>query len=407
MNAHLLCLLAVSLPAAETAQNDSVYTPRSEFAMAIRGQSPFYEGGPGMQPSPGVTLGEGYNNPTFTSPGTTPGYVPNQQFTPVAPGVVGSPGIVGGPSYDPFMNGLPPGAVNTIPGYGSPYGQFASPLNGPQPFRFGWTTRWDFTYIFEGDATADGGTDIGNIDVFELDLEWEYVTQGPRGWIWTWTPSFGYRHFDGPQPGVLPNGPAPNINSSFFSFGLPVKINSPSNGPWSWEGGFSPSINSDLDQSWNSDAWNFDAHMVTYFRANPEWMWAIGAAYWQRAEDIVIPYGGLIWTPNQNWEWRFIFPKPRVDVFLGNWASGPTWLYVGAEYQVESYQAGITGSPTRSTDQLQIEDWRAFLGLRGDNGHLAHYIEVGAVFDRQYSFKDDTVGFEADDALMLRFGFRY
>lgn len=402
MKAHLLFLLAISIPAIANAQvHSTIYSPQSDFDMAIRGQSPspFYGGG-GTDPN--VTLGEGFSSPTFTDPNAGgPVIMPNQPFTPT------SPGVVGGPGYDPFLNGLPPGAQNGIPGYGTPFSPYSSQLNGPQPYRFGWTTRWDFTYLFDADATADDGTGLGDLDVFEIDLAWEYVTQGQRGWIWTWTPSIGYRHFDGPQVGVVPAGPGPNIESSFFSFASPIKVNSPSNGPWSWEGGFSPSINSDLSQSLTSDAWNFDAHMVTYFRANPEWMWAIGAAYWQRAEDIVIPYGGLVWTPNRNWEWRFIFPNPRVDVFVGNWFNAPTWMYVGAEYQVESYQASIAGSPTRGKDQLQIEDWRAFWGIRSDNGWLASYFEVGAVFDRKFSFKDDTIGFEADEAVMLRFGFRY
>ena len=89
---------------------------------------------------------------------------------------------------------------------------------------------------------------------------------------------------------------------------------------------------------------------VVFLRASPQLMIALGAAYWKRVDDIVLPYAGVVWTPNDYWEFRLMFPKSRISYFLGNWWGAATWVYGGVEYNVEAYQIDLTSPGGQADD---------------------------------------------------------
>lgn len=394
----LFCLIAATSLAAAPQQHQTIYPSNSPFEMAIRGQSadPFFSGSGGMT-----------TQPTF---GNQPSYPGTIAATPTAfqGGMTGQPFPSQGmdsfytnptaPTYDPFLTQSPLSTASPFGPYGgAPIGTYA--LNGPQPYRFGWSDRISAGYIFGSGTEDENGVDTGDMAVFELDIIKEYVTQGAGGYIWKVSPEFNYREWTGPG--------SPNLPPNVYRLAAGVELTTPKHGPWTAQFGVKPQLASDFNANFNSNAWMFDTDIKLFYQQSPELTWAIGAMYWDRVDDIVLPFGGLIWTPNQNWEWRLIFPNPRVDVFLGNWYTGPTWFYVGAEYHVESYQ--VTIDPTDYQDQIQLEDWRAFIGLRGDTGTFAHFIEVGVVFGREAEFRREeaTPSFDTDPGLLLRGGVRF
>ncbi len=290
-------------------------------------------------------------------------------------------GGMGAPSGDPFL-----GAPATGSGY-------TMRLNGPQPYRFGWTTRLDFGYLPSESTDAP----LGDFGVFEFDSEIEYTTPLPDGWIFSSVPQFNYRSWDGPSGVGMP----PNA----YRFGWDLELSTPANAGWSVQLGFNPSLTSDFEQSLNSEAYNWDGRVVAFFHQSPSVTWAIGAAYWDRVDDIVIPYAGVVWTPNQLWEFRLIFPKPRVSVFIGKPWGIATWLYASGEYHVEVYQIGLDPSGLR--ERVQLEDWRLMLGLRNDNGFLSTFVEGGWVLGRDVEFANGTPGFGIGDGFIVRAGLRY
>lgn len=373
-------------PPSESGQN--LFELSESYETVIRGQSFDY----GVPPAGAYSSGT-YGSPTYN--GGPNGF--SNLFNPYGGATLGN---------DPFA-----------PGYANPP---VGGLNGAQPFRQGWTERLTFTWLdkssvkaINGPTANNGvanGTDMGNLGVFEIDLAKSYTTFGAQGWAWTWAPEFNYVQFDGPG--------APNIDSSLYAFSSKIQLNSPQSGPLSWQIGFTPRIATDFEKSLNSDAWQFDGELVAFYQSSPTWKWVLGATYWDRVDDIVLPYAGAVWTPNQYWEWRLIFPKPRVDVFLGTPWGHATWLYAGGEYNVESYQVLVDPTGTRPDgsaanvpgayeDAIQIEDIRTYLGLRFDNGWLASFIEAGVSFDREFQFDNGSQDFEASSAFMLRAGFRY
>jgi hypothetical protein len=134
-------------------------------------------------------------------------------------------------------------------------------------------------------------------------------------------------------------------------------------------------------------------------------MVALGALYWDRVDDIVLPYAGIVWTPSDYLEFRLLFPKPRVSLFLGAPSGVATWAYVSGEYHVESYEIEL--SPPGSRDQVQFEDWRVLGGLRFESGWLTSFIEAGWVFDRDVEFRSQGTDFDIDTGFIGRVGFRY
>jgi hypothetical protein len=345
-------------------------------------------------------------SPTFTTPGMVdPNAAAQLPYPNLQQPTVINPYGNTAPGFDPFQ-----AQQGTIMAPGGAYGQQIDPysgqmmnpnvsgLNGAQPYRFGWTNRWNFNYIFGADVNDKAtGTNNGELKVFELDWMLDYVTQGPSGWVWTWTPEFNYRELQGPG--------FPDMPPNLYRFGSAFRLDSPEVGPWHFQASFTPAIATDFQSSIKSDAFQFDGLLALYYRASPQWLFAVGAMYWDRVDDIVLPYGGLIWTPNQFVEMRLIFPRPRIDIFLGAPNGHAIWLYAGGEYHVESYAMVVDSTAVR--DQVQSTDWRAFAGLRKDNGWLASFVEGGYVFNREYEFKQSTPAFDVDDGFFVRAGLRY
>lgn len=364
-------------------QQTTIYTPRPEFEAVIRGQSPqTYDLGPNSGgagvPSPDPYFGGG------ASP---------------APQGYASPGMMPAqPGYDPFL-GSPYSGLQPAP-TGPVYG-----LNGPQPARLGWTTHWDFQYV--APSNLDAG---GEVTVFGADWAADYVFQNPNGWLWKFTPEVNYREFNfsgAGNPLIQPNGPNdPGISDNYYRLAHRFEATSPGQGPFSARFGFTPAIATDFEKQLNSQAWNFDLDATAYFRSSPTLMWVGGVLYWDRAEDFILPHAGVVWNPNQFWEIRAVYPNPRADVFIGTPFGIATWLYAGAEYSVESFQAGEIQA---TKPQLQVEEWRAFAGVRWEGCRFASYLDFGYAFDRKWNIHSGfgTSDLGPADAFLLRYGIRY
>lgn len=357
---------------------ETVYVPRPEFLAAVRGQNatPYDEIPNGNTPF----YQNNGNGAALTDPNAGAQAMP-YMGAPVQPLPYG----------DPFLGGG--GMVAPMPYTGPGHGPFAFGTNGPQPYRFGWTSRWYAGYMPKEDASGP----LGDFGIFEAGVELEHTSPLPDGWIFSSTPQYDYRAWDGPVGIGLPG--------SVHRIGWDLELSTPANSPFSIQFGFNPSVNSDFEGSTNSDAWNFDGRVVGFLRTSDQLMWALGAGYWDRVDDIIIPYAGLVWTPNDIWEWRLVFPQPRVSVFIGNPWGIATWLYLSGEYHVESYQIEL--QPVGAREKIQIADWRAMLGLRSDNGFVSTFIEAGWVFDRQVEFKYTTPDFDIDSGFIGRAGIRY
>lgn len=352
----------------EVEETDTVSTASGD--LVFRGQSdPFYTIPVGVSPIPAISGEQSFSGEPILM----------AQGDPFAGGQMAPPPA----SFDPF----------------TPQGVYG--INGPQPYRLGWKEQLDWAIAPNQGTSPDFGTFGWN----ELNYTKEYNRAGRRGGMWSFSPQINLRWLEGPS------GPtAPAIESDMYRFGLGIKYATPQtpNGV-SFEFGFNPSIASDLGQPLTGDAWQFDAHAASFWRTGPTWMWVLGVMYWDRKDDIILPYAGAVWTPNDYFEARILFPKTRLEWFMGTPYGVPTWLYATAEYHVEAFEVGFANASATQPDStiMQIEDYRIMGGVRWETGWLETFMEGGIILDRNVDFGAGGPDFEVDESFMARVGFKF
>ena len=193
-----------------------------------------------------------------------------------------------------------------------------------------------------------------------------------------------------------------------YHFGYEVRMETPRNaGPYSFMLSFTPSLNTDLQSTPGGDAWNLDARGALFYQLDQYWQVALGLQYWDRVNDRILPYGGLIYT-DDFWEWRFTFPEARVNLFLGSEYMWAKWLYLRAEYHVEAYEIDTRIAGVNGREQVELRDWRALIGLKMDTGYYDWFFEGGWVFGRDVRFSESTTAdFDIGTGFIGQLGFRF
>ena len=392
MNTQILCILSVFAAQAETDGDARIPRASAVFNAALRGEnyrpamnnSAVGVSGPLFRSSAFIVRGQNtYDEDPVTKNPATP---PVETFA-APPEVQGTVGQSGTYPNDPFM-GQPPGGPDPFGGQSS-FGVF-----GPQPYRFGWSSRYDAGYLFSENTKGTAGT----FAVAEANAALRYSAPLVNGMVFSWTPEFNSRSWSGPSGVALP--------AQVYRLASDFEIATQGPGPWSGQFGFTPAAVSDFQKSLNRQGYTFDGRAVIFYRAAPELTLAFGALYWNRVKDYVLPYAGVIWTPDDQWELRLMFPKSRISYFVGNSMFGTAlWLYASGEYNVEAYQVNIADTGVK--DRIELSDYRLMLGLRSEGGGISSFVEGGYVIDRHVRFQGPTPGFSINNGPMVRAGIRF
>ena len=209
-----LCAFLVTLTLLTSVQADEFLQP-----VTIAMQDPF--GNPSLgDPSSDFNLPSPSNNGTndFSAPLTNPSpslSTPNYTV----------------PSTDPFLNAQPMNPYQPIVPGPAPSQAF----NGAQPYDFGWKQRYDVGWLPGESANPN----LGDFEILEFDAEWSYSSPFAQYWIMTNTPQFGVRFWDGPNSTPLATRTLPE---QVYRFGWDLELETPANGPWSFQLGFTPAI---------------------------------------------------------------------------------------------------------------------------------------------------------------------
>ncbi len=301
------------------------------------------------------------------------------------------------PLVHEFVSGMNPFAaeeVRTLEGYYDPFGCQASfGTNGHQPFRLGWVSYNDITLI---PASPVYGT-TGTMKIVEWNANLRVSHVIAPGVLFNGTGWASARWWDGPTGVPLP-GQVDQISTD-------LELGLFNDGPWSGQIAFHPQIVESFEAPLNRYAFNFDGRAIAMYRASANWSFVGGVAFWDRVDQLVVPHVGVIWTPNERWEFRLLFPRSRASYYLGQWRGADFWLYGEAEYHVEAFQDTIR-APTIH-DRVQIADERVNLGLRWDKSRYSFFVDGGYVFDRHAKFAGSLPGFDIGNMGMIRAGFRY
>ena len=269
-------------------------------------------------------------------------------------------------------------------------------MSGVQPYRQGWNPRLELEWLPSTGITPSGA---GNFAQFGVDFDLGYTGPFIPGWVMTWTNQFRLRNWDGPD-GATPGAGLPG---KAFRFGVDVEVETPHAGPVSMSFGITPSMNTDFDASPGSSSYQLDGRGMFLFQMDQYWTLVLGAGFWDRVDDRVIPYAGIVYR-DDFWEWRILYPESTVSLFLGNTPAGSSWMYARAEYRVEAYEVRTT----TGTDEVELEDYRVVLGYRADSGMYSWFLEGGWVFDRNVDYASAVnTSFSPSTGFILRTGWRF
>lgn len=330
-----------------------------------------------------IYVGPATNQPAYGQPSPLappPVVLPGTQpCDPACPPCVTAPGLFCQTPDDRFANFYDPFST-----------QFTYGTAGVQPYQYGWLSYNDFTYI--PSSPADGVP--GSMQILEWNSWVRYSHRLGDNLLFAWTPEFNGEFWRPPATLGLPTY-VNEIKSDF-------KLASVNAGPWNWQVGFTPQLNADLKRSLDANAYLFDGRAVALYKASPKWTFAGGFEYWERVRNYVIPYGGLIYTPNNRWEFRMLFPSSRISYYLGNCHTFDLWAYGSANYLIEAYQIDTAyGIKERG----QWKDYEVLFGIDAAKGKFSLFLQAGAVFDRQVRFSGPTPGFNLGDQFIVRTGF--
>ncbi len=136
----------------------------------------------------------------------------------------------------------------------------------------------------------------------------------------------------------------------------------------------------------------------------PTWQVALGVVYLDRVLIKILPAGGLIWVPNPDARYEFLFPNPRGTRRWTTLGNTDIWVYLAGEYGGGSW----TAQREMLSDQFDYNDLRVFGGIEsfGLRGFHA-FFEVGYVWDRKIIYRFGPPDFPASDTIMLRAGATY
>jgi hypothetical protein len=246
------------------------------------------------------------------------------------------------------------------------------------------------SWLYPGTEAADiGFTDVETFGMFALPfpiVEWPLVI----------TPGYNMHLLDGPEITDLP----PRLHDAYVDFmWLPTFVHR-----WTALLSVTPGYYSDFQVS-DSDAFRITGKGLVIFDANPRLQLVGGVLYLGRDNLKLLPVGGAIWRPTDDFAFELIFPKPKLAVRLNHGPGFENWLYGTAEYGGNTYVIERTGG---AHDKVTYQDFRLLVGWERRLNYGAGFrVEAGYVFGRQVDFISAAGDFEPGDTVLLRAGITF
>jgi len=323
--------------------------------------------------------------------GTVPSYPPNYYGTPPAYNTPPSSTLNGqiqpvGPTWDPYQ---PPGAAP------------ATLLPQDPSFQFGAGEQWAGTmqkflqeirldYLW---MPGNGGKEIGINDIglsATFALPFFYNTQTPL----LVTPGFAIHCWSGPET-LLPGPPPPaDLPGQTYDAYLDAAWNPQPTPLFGAELNFRIGVGADFKKV-TTRSLRFTGKGLAVLNLSPSFQLKGGVIYYDRVHLKLLPAGGVVWTPTQDWRFDIVFPYPRVTKKLNAVGTTEWWLYFAGSYpnggawtikRADEADVAIAGQ----IDLVDYTDMRVAAGLefRAIN-NVRGFVESGVAFERQLHYRSD------------------
>ena len=142
---------------------------------------------------------------------------------------------------------------------------------------------------------------------------------------------------------------------------------------------------------------------------SPQWQFRFGVVYNNRSDWYnVIPYGGLIWMPNNDWKYELMLPMLRVlrrchyfQTVLPGQDGATHWGYAGIGFGGGTW---AFQSVNNHSDVANYTEYNVVVGLESERKRRnAWKAEFGYVFGRSMNFERSTMhDFHINSSLVLR-----
>lgn len=222
------------------------------------------------------------------------------------------------------------------------------------------------------------------------------------------TPGFAIHAWNGPKMTAAPI--SPDMPGEAFDAWLQGAWN-PKITPWlSGELAMRVGVYSDFDQVKN-ESLRYTGKGMVLLCFSPSFKVKAGVWYLDRVNIKLLPAGGIIWEPNQDWRFNILFPDPKISRRLANYGNTQWWLYARGEYGGGSWTVTRLVNPgsVATFDEVDYNDMRVSLGVEFVNeSSISGLLEVGLAFERELYYRRTPPGqFDLNSIVFLRGGLSY
>ncbi len=206
------------------------------------------------------------------------------------------------------------------------------------------------------------------------------------------TTGFETRFFNGPRMPDLPG----QVYSAYVKFIWVPKMGD------RWRGmfGIEPGFYGDFENSNERIVRWLGRALVRYEWIPGKLQLVGGIVYLDREDYKLLPGGGVIWIPNEEWLFQLIAPIPKIARRVSWDGEAEHWIYIAGEVGGDTW--GVERA-SGAVDRLTMIDFRALAGIeRKLDGGAGARLEFGYVFGRNLQFASSTADFELDDTFLIR-----
>ena len=341
--------------------------------------------------------------PIYVAQNATPAPITPPEATSVLPSVTPTVTL---PPFDPYaVSSQPSWFGSTIVPVGTNTGGWGQPASNnvysgnfdmfvPETYeavrRFRDLTSFEYTHL-PRTKNKDNGFGMDEIDLrMQLAFPCRFIPNNGKTGFFYVAPSGRLVWWNGPNaPDMSPNG-----FGAMFDFSVQPKFNDTfSLIAWGRVGLFS-----DFEKV-TSNAWRYQGRLEGIGQLSPQMEVHAGVIYYDRVRVKMLPTLGVVWTPDDNWVLRMVFPNPKISRLLWTGPRADWWGYLHMDYAGGSWEITPLGGMT------DYNDIRLGAGIEfASPSRVGGYLEFGGSLDRElYSRNDGRTGLPS--VLYLKTGF--
>jgi hypothetical protein len=158
----------------------------------------------------------------------------------------------------------------------------------------------------------------------------------------------------------------------------------------------------------SGDAIRIPGRALGVYKWSEQTTLVLGVLYLDRRDVNLLPAGGILWKPSDDWNLELIFPRPKIARRFyrdGTERGLEYWGYVAGEFGGGQWAIETPGG---QTETVILRDYRLLLGVESKLARgIGTRFEIGYIFGRTINFIGPTQDFSPNSTVLLRAGASY